>query len=52
MQRWTIKKVIDGDIVNDISSSMLNVIMNRLSELKAQGIEAWDCDNLQEILVG
>jgi len=52
MQRWTVRKVIDGNIVNDISSSLLNVIMDRLQELKAQGIEAWDCDNLQEILVG
>jgi len=51
MNRWTIKKVINGNIVNDISTSSLNVVLHRLNELKKQGIEAWDCDNLQEIMV-
>ena len=52
MYRWTIKKVVNGEVENDISTGSMNRLMSRLEELKSQGIECWDCDNVQEMMVG
>jgi hypothetical protein len=53
MTRFTVRGVNEnGDIVNFLNTNHCHVAHAEEMDLRASGIEAWTCDNWQEIGVG